>query len=933
MAENDVKQSPKERLKEITDSIETGIQNLFESEKYMQYLKTMSRFHKYSLNNTMLISMQNPDATLVAGFNKWKDTFSRHVKKGEKGIKIIAPTPYKIKEEREKLDPITKAPLLDANGQIELEEVERQIPMFRVVSVFDVSQTYGEPLPTLANDLTGNVAQFETFMEAIKRTSPVPLALEQMPDNMDGYFHLAEERIAIREGMSEVQTISAAIHEMAHSLLHSRQKAQELKDSNVPPKDRNTEEVEAESISFAVCNYYGIETSDNSFGYIANWSNGKDLKELKSSLETINQTSSQIITGIDKHFAELMKEQEKEVVATTTMSKEEELAVAIDKFAQDFDPYEYNDQVADTESHINEIADNLRTGNTKAIKDFLTEIDFNDQPHEKSQADNLMKEIYNYEMYNYPRELAYKIGDGYLAIHDCDEGFDYSFYDKDYNLIDGGVYDDIELNIYEAIHEVAEFDDGFSIWNRENVEKVDFEDLTEKAENIELSKVVGTVKYSDVTNEFVISSPLFKDADLPLYTNRDGEKFVFGFGNLGNGTNVWNFLDETNNDYTNVAHISDEGTLTLLVDNLPDTAKKALEEKATEIRSEIETQMNMPDPNVTLDEMFDYGYTALELLPLSKERALELYNEDLTIYALYPDDSEGMVFELSEFEEHEGYFGIEVVDWENYLDLQKMKERQWSLSPQEEKAFVERKDESFAIYQLKSGTEFRDYRFTGAEELECMGKEIDRDNYNLIYTDGLQNVESVSHALDCLYYDFNHDKPDDFIGHSLSVSDIVAINMNGAVSYHYVDTIGFKDLEHFVEPNPDNHLTGEKIATPRGNFFLTSLSKEEMQAQGYGVHHNSDDGRYAIMGNGTIAYAVANENPLKNAEISTEQNFNMIDGTLNNQPTVAELEHDAKNGKPISLMDLLDATRREQKQQPKVKKEKQAQSKSAEMER
>ncbi len=933
MAENDVKQSPKERLKEITDSIETGIQNLFESEKYMQYLKTMSRFHKYSLNNTMLISMQNPDATLVAGFNKWKDTFSRHVKKGEKGIKIIAPTPYKIKEEREKLDPITNAPVLDANGQIEVEEVERQIPMFRVVSVFDVSQTYGEPLPTLANDLTGNVAQFETFMEAIKRTSPVPLALEQMPDNMDGYFHLAEERIAIREGMSEVQTISAAIHEMAHSLLHSRQKAQELKDSNVPPKDRNTEEVEAESISFAVCNYYGIETSDNSFGYIANWSNGKDLKELKSSLETINQTSSQIITGIDKHFAELMKEQEKEVVATTTMSKEEELAVAIDKFAQDFDPYEYNDQVADTESHINEIADNLRTGNTKAIKDFLTEIDFNDQPHEKLQADNLMKEIYNYEMYNYPRELAYKIGDGYLAIHDCDEGFDYSFYDKDYNLIDGGVYDDIELNIYEAIHEVAEFDDGFSIWNRENVEKVDFEDLTEKAENVELSKVVGTVKYSDVTNEFVISSPLFKDADLPLYTNRDGEKFVFGFGVLGNGTNVWNFLDETNNDYTNVAHISDTGELKLLVDNLPDTAKKALEEKATEIRSEIETQMKMPDPNVTLDEMFDYGYTALELLPLSKERALELYNEDLTIYALYPDDSEGMVFELSEFEEHEGYFGIEVVDWENYLDLQKMKEHQWSLSPQEEKAFVERKDESFAIYQLKSGTEFRDYRFTGAEELERMGKEIDRDNYNLIYTDGLQNVENVSHALECLYYDFNHDKPDDFIGHSLSVSDIVAINMNGAVSYHYVDTIGFKELEHFVEPNPDNHLTGEKIATPRGNFFLTSLSKEEMQAQGYGVHHNSDDGRYAIMGNGTIAYAVANENPLKNAEISTEQNFNMIDGTLNNQPTVAELEHDAKNGKPISLMDLLDATRREQKQQPKVKKEKQAQSKSAEMER
>lgn len=269
------KQNPKERLKEITDSIEIGIKELFESDKYKSYLQTMSRFHKYSLNNTLLISMQKPDATLVAGFNKWRDGFSRFVKKGEKGIKIIAPTPYKIKEEREKLDPLTKAPLLDVNGKVQTEEVEVQIPMFRVVSVFDVSQTEGEPLPTLASDLTGNVKQFDVFMEAIKRTAPVPIEIMPLPKDTDGYYHTEEKRIAIREGMSEVQTISAAIHEVAHSLLHNREMEKELQaqqdETANPnkPKNRNTEEVEAESISFAVCSYYGIQTAENSLGYIA----------------------------------------------------------------------------------------------------------------------------------------------------------------------------------------------------------------------------------------------------------------------------------------------------------------------------------------------------------------------------------------------------------------------------------------------------------------------------------------------------------------------------------------------------------------------------------------------------------------------------------------------------------------------------------------
>ena len=311
MAENS---KNKERLKEITDSIEQGIQDLFQSDQYMQYLRTMSRFHNYSVNNTILIHMQKPDATLVAGFNKWRDQFSRNVMRGEKGIKIIAPTPFKKKIEEEKLDPDTKLPVLDADGKVVMEEKEIKIPLYKVVSVFDVSQTEGKPLPTLAKDLTGNVEQFEAFIEALRRSSPVPLALEAMPPDTDGYFNEKDQRIAIRQGMSEVQTVSAAVHEITHSKLHNYEQAQlaaaqDDETAEPPkPKDRRTEEVEAESVSYAVCQYYGIQTGENSFGYIASWSKGKDLPELRASLETINKTASGLISDIDRNFSEIVKE-------------------------------------------------------------------------------------------------------------------------------------------------------------------------------------------------------------------------------------------------------------------------------------------------------------------------------------------------------------------------------------------------------------------------------------------------------------------------------------------------------------------------------------------------------------------------------------------------------------------------------------------------
>lgn len=294
----------KERLAELTASIEKGIQDLFQSDRYAKYLRTMAQFHRYSLGNTMLIYLQKPEATLVAGFDKWKDRFSRNVKKGEKGIRIIAPVPYKKTVEQEKLDPVTGMPLLDADGQAITEEKVIRVPRFKPVTVFDVSQTYGKPLPELVSDLTGSVQGYDVLMEALRRSSPVPITLRTMASNMDGSYNDKEKSIAIREGMSEPQTISAVIHEMAHAKLHSGAPAENDK----PAKDRRTKEVEAESVSYAVCGYYGIATGENSFGYIASWSKGKELNELKSSLGTINQTASALIADIDRHVADIRRE-------------------------------------------------------------------------------------------------------------------------------------------------------------------------------------------------------------------------------------------------------------------------------------------------------------------------------------------------------------------------------------------------------------------------------------------------------------------------------------------------------------------------------------------------------------------------------------------------------------------------------------------------
>ena len=297
----------KQKVQEITEKLEQGIKELFESEKYKTYLNTMSKFHNYSFNNTMLIAMQKPDATLVAGFKAWQKNFDRHVKKGEKGIRILAPAPYKIKEEQEKLDPVTGEIMLDKNGMPITEEVEIKIPAFRVVPVFDVSQTDGKEFPDIGvNELSGSVEDYEDFMQALTEVSPVPITYEDIEGEANGYFHTTDHRIAIQEGMSQSQTVKTAIHEVAHAKLHDREQNQDI--DAVLDKDRNTKEVEAESVAYTVCQHFVIDTSDYSFGYIAGWSSDRDMKELKSSLDTIRKTASELITGIEDRLAELQKD-------------------------------------------------------------------------------------------------------------------------------------------------------------------------------------------------------------------------------------------------------------------------------------------------------------------------------------------------------------------------------------------------------------------------------------------------------------------------------------------------------------------------------------------------------------------------------------------------------------------------------------------------
>ena len=587
------KPTNRERLQQITAGIEQGIKELFESEKYMRYLSVMSRFHRYSVNNTMLIYMQKPDATLVAGYNKWKNQFERHVKKGEHGITIIAPTPFKKKIEEQKLDPDTKAPILDAEGKAVMEEREVEIPMFRPVKVFDVSQTDGKPLPELASSLSGNVQNYEAFMEALRRSAPVPLSVEPMAANMDGYFSPDQQRIAIRAGMSEVQTVSAAVHEIAHSKLHNYAKAQEeaaRAGDKEPPKkkDRNTEEVEAESISYAVCQYYGIQTGENSFGYIANWSQGKELPELRASLETINKAAGELIADIDRHYKVICKERGIDLAAQSeqTVPQQEAASEAeVPMQAPARHAYKLHSNFERTSpadsTYIQEytVADDLSLIPGEVL--YAGTYDECVKLHNALQDGSMTAEQVKAQA---QAEKLYELdGRLYLHVQPCDGGYDYTIYDKGtMRALDGGQLDAPELPLSTAALKICEMHD--------------------------------------------MGGQSIQYAPLSMIENFAGGGCPADAGS-GPGRRP-------------------ETTM------LPDAPEQHLDEYP------------MPDPTLTQDDLEKSGYLDGDLLPLSKERAYELMERDLTVYIVQQGENPAMAFDTTDLDAYDGIFAVTREEWE-----------------------------------------------------------------------------------------------------------------------------------------------------------------------------------------------------------------------------------------------------------------------------
>ena len=849
----------KERLKEITDGIEQGIKELFQSDRYRTYLSVMSRFHRYSVNNTMLIYLQRPDASLVAGFQKWKNQFGRHVKQGERGITIIAPTPFKKKIEEVKLDPDTKAPLLDQDGRQITEEKEISIPMFKPVKVFDVAQTDGKPLPQLASTLTGNVEQYEVFTEALRRSAPVPISFKVLAPNLDGYFSPGDQAITIREGMSQIQTVSAMVHEIAHSKLHDYEKQQAetsagKDDAEIARRDRHTEEVEAESISYAVCQYYGIETGDNSFGYIASWSEGKELKELRASLETINRTASELISTIDYHYREICKERGIDPKTLTEQTAEAQPATeaptpeppdAYQVLASDIcDHLEqlHNEGKIGTpfnlttkEEAVVGLADLLRSGLFDGARDVLAgaaEQSGVPAPEELTVRLEALSDEWD-------KRLTYKLEPG---IMQDGTGYVMAFAGE---AAQGPIFTG-PTQVCERL--LAELNEGTMTARQARAlsrqwEEAGGERLLGEPETLYLLDQSQILHIQAIDDGFDYS---LYDADSLKLTD-SGQFSVEGAKMHPTKT----LMEGAFKEACILQGLAPTTTEPLPLEKLEEIKEANTLPPVQEMQmDEPEQELILPDPTITPQMMNRYGYMDQDMLPLSKDRAMELAERDVTIFMLYQDGSEEMAFDAAEIAGHDGLFGIAAEEWESIKT---------EIPPRDvEKRFMENPKDAFVIYQLRADAP-RERLFA---DMDCLTSAPRREHYDPIYTGDLQDVSKTPEKLESLFQTFNISRPGDFCGHSLSVSDIVALKQDGQASYHYCDSVGFKELPGFNQP----------------------------------------------------------ENYLKTAEISTEDDYGMIDGIINNgskTPTVAELEAQVNAGKQISVMDLAAAVQAEKQDRTK----------------
>lgn len=789
MADNNTE---KQRVQELTDKLEQGLQDLFNSDSYRNYLSTMSKFHNYSFNNTLLIAMQKPDATLVAGYKAWQKNFERHVNKGEKAIRILAPAPYKIKEKRDKIDPVTQELLLDKDGNPQKEEVEITIPAFRAVSVFDLSQTDGKPIPELAaHELLSDVEGYQDMIRAVEAISPVPIELEEIAGESKGYYDREAKRIAVQENMSESQTLKTMIHEVAHSKLHSK----EVEQDEQMRKDRNTKEVEAESVAYTVCQHFGVDTSDYSFGYIAGWSSGRDTKELRSSMDTIRRTASELITGIEEQLQELQRDRE---------VSQEQTKVCI-----------------------------LLIQNTDLSEFSLLDVYGMDRPElmqalsEMSDNDKLSIQAYLESKGAWTTEIGNQDSREYGEYH-----LDVRYNTDTGELIDmkerKAVYDKAMEPIY-ANDVVVKFASAF-----------ESESEVLKITNM-LREDVGKMLRDMVSldeNEW--------DGNYLSYMEKQGAEITLlassSEGLNGNMPDFWDY------EYDFDAGLTDVEELTAMQ------------------QAEIDA---LPDSMVGVSEMQEYGYTWNEMLPLTQERALELFDDDLPVYLLHTDGSETTVSDRKQITEHDGMCGIEKGDWQNERKLQMMQEELSESDSNREAQLLYGNSDKYGIYQLKDDPELDKFRFEGTESLKRMGITKDNfdavspENYKLVYMGELAELQgqTQSETLEAIYTKFNIDHPADYKAHSLSVSDIVVLHEDGENSAHFVDSFGFTELPKFM-------LTLEG----KENEIQTELAVHI--ADRYILMHECDDGYdYSILNE---QYHLLDGGVYDNPDITIQRAMDMV---------------------------------------------------------
>ncbi len=803
---NKVSMTEKQKVKEITGRLEEGLKELFEGEKYKSYLNTMSKFHNYSANNIQLIEMQCPGATYVAGYKKWQKDFERHVNKGERGIRILAPAPYKIKEEQEKIDPVTNEPVLDRDGMPVMEEVEIKIPAFRVVTVFDYSQTDGKELPGLGvSELHGNVERYRDFMEALARVSPVPIRYEGMEGDRKGYFIDLNHPIAIKEGMGEAQTAKTGVHEVAHAKLHAKEVEQETGIA----KDRETKEVEAESIAYTVCQHFGIDTSDYSFGYIAGWSSGKEMPELKSSLDTIRRTSSELIKGIEAQLLEIDKERAAEkaqediilLVANTDRSEYDLLSV----------------KGMERTELLNSLC-TMKDDDRQSVEAYLERVG----AWVTLLGNERSEEVQEYHLdYAYNTD-TYEITD-FKALQEeqekANKSIEYADVVVRISMPDSGEYETIKITNMQSEVQNTLYDILMRETDGEGGNVLDY--LKEKGFDF-----VPIMRSGGLNDGY----PQFYDFDMDLT-----EKELHIASELPTIVQAEQLINRI--EFHRMVYDSDERNLIMnhayKLDDMYKTTSLAYslaEQKddlslLSETKDMAQAEIDfLPDGMVGLSEMHEYGYSWDEMLPLTKDKASELFGEDVSVYQLHSDGSETLVEDRAALQAHDGLFGVEKDDWSAYLEFQSMKQELGDSEPNREAQLLYGNEGRFGIYQLKDTEETRDIRFMSMDYLEMKGIPVSRENYELVYTGEL--AEGMS--LEDIFTKFNIDHPADFTGHSLSVSDVVVLHQDGENTSHYVDSVGYREVPEFTK---ETALSAE-VSEEKDSVMETAAEVPEGMAEG-----------------------------------------------------------------------------------------------------